>query len=99
MSRLIGTKEFEAGADAPRIEFPCDYPIKVLGRSDACFVEMVTAVVLQHDPGFDPATASRRDSRRGAFCSITLTIRATGVEQLQALHTALQRIEAVKMVL
>ncbi|MBT8139952.1 MAG: DUF493 domain-containing protein [Gammaproteobacteria bacterium] len=103
MSKLIGIDGIEKGAGsgeaAPKIEFPCDYPIKVLGRSGENFTANVTEVVREHDPGFDPATISHRDSRHGAFCAITLTIRATGSEQLEALHLSLRRIDAVKMVL
>lgn len=100
MSELIRPGSAGAGeGEAPKIEFPCDYPIKVLGRSHAEFSASVIAVVSEHDPHFDPASVSERASSRGAFCALTLTIRATGVPQLEALHAALQRIEAVKMVL
>ncbi|MGB5323874.1 MAG: DUF493 domain-containing protein [Pseudomonadales bacterium] len=99
MSKLIGPDLHNAGSDTPKIAFPCDYPIKVLGRSHVSFRADVIAVVLEHDPHFDPASISQRESRRGAFHALTLTIRATGVAQLEALHAALQRIDAVKMVL
>ncbi|NNC54175.1 MAG: DUF493 domain-containing protein [Pseudomonadales bacterium] len=104
MSKLIGidgsgNAVAGDGSPAPKIEFPCDYPIKVLGRSGENFSANVTRVVLEHDPGFDPGTISQRASRHGAFCAITLTIRATGTAQLEALHRSLQRLDAVKMVL
>ena len=50
--------------EPPRIEFPCDYPIKVLGRSSAVFEMTVLEVFEQHAPGFDRAAITRRDSRK-----------------------------------
>ena len=39
--------------DPPKIEFPCDYPVKVLGRSGEDLVEVIVEVFERHDPGFD----------------------------------------------
>lgn len=85
--------------DAPKIEFPCDYPIKVLGRSVDEFESVVLAVFECHAPGFDQSTITRKTSRKATFCSMTITIIATGPEQLDALHKDLLATGRVQMVI
>ncbi len=85
--------------EPPRIEFPCDYPIKILAEVSAGFEEMVVAIVQKHDSQFDPATVTQNDSRKGNYVSIRVTIRATGEDQLQALFAELKQTGRIKMVL
>ena len=85
--------------EPPKIEFPCDYPVKVLGRKVEEFEATVIAVFERHAPGFDQETISLRDSRRGNFVAITVTITATGPTQLRALHRDLMETGLVQMVL
>ena len=85
--------------DAPKIEFPCEYPVKVLGRAHEDFQPMVMDVFDHHAPGYDDATVEVRASRNGTFNSLTVMIIATGKEQLEALHVDLMDIEHVKMVI
>ncbi|MBT6027959.1 MAG: DUF493 domain-containing protein, partial [Porticoccaceae bacterium] len=44
----------------PKIEFPCDYPIKVLGEANTGFNEHVLAVMDRYAPGFDRQKVSIR---------------------------------------
>jgi uncharacterized protein len=88
-----------AEPEAPKIEFPCSYPIKVLGRSSAAFEEIVLAVFERHAPGFDQQTIVARASRKGTFTALTVTIIATGPEQLELLHQDLLATGHVQMVL
>ena len=85
--------------EPPRIEFPCDYPIKVLGEVSAGFEDMVVRIMHKYDPEFDPATVAQRDSRNGNYISVRVVIRATGEDQLQALFAELKQTGRVKMVL
>ena len=84
---------------APKIEFPCDYLIKVIGDSAPDFVEFVVAVVERHAPGVDDNKVSVKDSRGGRFASVNLTIWATGEPQLQAMFDDLKASGRVHMVL
>ena len=86
-------------ADVPRIEFPCDYPIKVMGRSGETFESVILAVFERHAPGFDQRAIEVRVSSKGTFTSLTITITATGPEQLQALHQDLMATGHVTMVI
>jgi len=81
------------------IEYPSDFPIKVMGVQHAELAQILTELVLQHDPHFDPATVEMRPSSKGNYIGLTFTIRATSREQLDALYRALHSHELVKVVL
>ena len=85
--------------DAPKIEFPLDYPIKVIGDNGDSFISDVSDVIKQYDPKFDQTCIKPVPSKKGTFVSLRLTIWATGEEQLDALHKALVALPNVKMVL
>ena len=85
--------------DPPKIEFPCEYPIKVLGRSGEDFEVTIIEVFESHAPGFSRETITTNVSSKGTFSSMTITITATGVEQLDALHKGLLATGIVKMVI
>jgi putative lipoic acid-binding regulatory protein len=91
----------DAGSvDGPKgLEFPTDFPIKIMGRSDPGFAQAIVEVVLQHAPDFDAATLEMRSSKDGNYLSLTATVRATSREQLDALYRALTSHPMVKIVL
>ncbi len=81
------------------LDFPCDFPIKVMGRKAPGFAQAVTDIVLRHAPDFDPATVEMRPSRQGRYLSVTCVVRATSREQLDALYRELCDHPTVVMVL
>jgi putative lipoic acid-binding regulatory protein len=81
------------------IEYPCDFPIKVMGARVDGFAEAMAAVAQQFDPGFNPATIEMRPSKAGNYLSLTLTIKATSREQLDNLYRALTGHPMVKVAL
>jgi len=81
------------------IEYPCDFPIKVMGKAHPEFVPVLTGVVLRHDPAFDPDTAEVRSSKGGNYLSVTFTVRATSREQLDELYRSLHGHPMVSIVL
>jgi uncharacterized protein len=87
------------GAGADPMQFPMDFPIKVMGKRVDTFADEVVAVVLNHAPGFDPATLEMRTSRNGTYLSVTATIRAESRPQLDALYRELSSHPLVKVVL
>lgn len=87
-------------ADGPRgLEFPTDFPIKVIGRRDAGFAQSILSVVQQYAPDFDASTLEMRSSKDGNYLSLTATVRAVSREQLDALYRALTSHPMVKVVL
>ncbi|HSB49674.1 MAG TPA: DUF493 domain-containing protein [Burkholderiales bacterium] len=86
-------------ADAPIVEYPCDFPIKILGHTRAGFAQSILEVVKRHAPEFDGAAMEMRSSRRGKYLSLTCVIRANSREQLDGLYRELCDHPMVVMVL
>ena len=85
--------------DGSALAFPCDFPIKVMGRKERGFAQTVTDIVRRHAPDFDPSTVEMRPSRQGTYLSVTCVVRATSREQLDALYRELCDHPSVVMVL
>jgi putative lipoic acid-binding regulatory protein len=86
-------------ADGSAPAFPCEFPIKVMGRKQPGFAQAVSDIVRRHAPGFDPATVAMRPSRQGRYLSVTCIVHATSREQLDALYQELCDHPQVVMVL
>lgn len=89
-------------SDAPEtslIEYPSDFPIKVMGKQDPTLAQTLSDIVIEHDPGFDPSTVEIRLSKAGNYVGLTFTVRATSREQLDSLYKALHSHPLVSVVL
>src|SRR5438552_18302342 len=84
--------------DSPVLAFPCDFPIKVMGKTQAGFAQAVIEVVRRHAADFDPAMLGMRPSREGKYLSLTCNVRADSRAQLDALYRALCEHPLVTMV-
>lgn len=76
--------------DAPKIEFPCDYSLRIVGDAGADFHQVVIDIVRRHAGEIDETRIELNQSRNGNFVSLRITIVATGPEQLQALFAELR---------
>ena len=81
------------------IEYPCDFPLKILGHTQPGFAQSVLAVVKRHAPDFEDGTLAMKTSKKGKYLSVTCVIRATSREQLDALYRELCDHPMVVMVL
>ncbi|ABR91803.1 Uncharacterized conserved protein [Janthinobacterium sp. Marseille] len=81
------------------IEYPSDFPIKVMGLAHDQFVPTIIDVVVVHDPEFHEGRIEQRPSSAGNYLSLTVTVRATSREQLDNLYRALSSHPMVKYVL
>lgn len=81
------------------LEFPCAFPIKIMGARVDDFAQTVLEVVLRHAPDFDVAAMQMRPSSKGNYLSITCTVNATSQAQLDALYVELSSHPLVKVVL
>jgi putative lipoic acid-binding regulatory protein len=81
------------------LEFPCDFPLKIMGATRDGFAQAIVEVVLRHAPDFDAARVEMRPSKAGNYLSLTCTIRATSKPQLDALYRELTSHPWVKIVL
>jgi uncharacterized protein len=81
------------------IEYPCAFPIKVMGAHVDGFEPAMVSVALQFDPAFDASQVERRPSKAGNYLGLTLTVNATSREQLDELYRTLSTHPLVKYVL
>ncbi|MGC3871932.1 HP0495 family protein [Halomonas sp. GXIMD04776] len=89
----------ETPQSPPKIVFPCDYSLKIVGDASPDFQAVVVETIKVHAPAFDENAMSAVDSRNGRFQSLRVTITATGNDQLQALFASLKATGRVHMVL
>lgn len=101
MVNLIQVKERRL--DIPKedslIKYPCDFPIKVMGKSVEGYEIAIEKVVLNFDPNFDVKTIERRPSKSGNYLGLTLTVRVTSRDQLDELYRTLSTHPMVSVVL
>ena len=81
------------------LEFPCEFPIKVMGRSDVDLHALVMELVSKHVPELSEQDITRRDSRQGNYVSLTVTVTATSKAQLDRIYLDLNASDAVLMTL
>jgi putative lipoic acid-binding regulatory protein len=86
-------------AEASPFEFPCDFPLKVLGRRSDDFRSIVLGIVQKHAGDIAPDRIEERPSRDGNYLSLTCTFAAESREQLDALYRELTSCERVLVVL
>ncbi|HET8830611.1 MAG TPA: DUF493 family protein [Casimicrobiaceae bacterium] len=86
-------------AQVSALEFPCAFPIKIMGRRQDGFAQQIADIVVRHAPDFDPATLEMRTSSAGNYLSLTATVNATSREQLDDLYRELVAQPMVAMVL
>lgn len=81
------------------LEFPVDFPLKVMGRRVDDFAQTIAAIVCAHSPGFDPATMELRASSKGSYLSVTAVVHIESRDQLERLYRALSEHPLVSVVL
>lgn len=81
------------------LEFPCDFPIKVMGETSDAFAATMVEVIKAIDPTFDASKVDMRASTGGRFISLTCTVHATSRAQLDNIYRALTSHPLSKYVL
>jgi uncharacterized protein len=81
------------------IEFPCDFPIKVMGETHDAFSDTVVEVIRVHAPEFDATRVEMRASSGGRYISLTCYVYVTSKPQLDDIYRALTSHPSVKVVL
>ena len=85
--------------EPPLIEYPCEFPIKIMGHTRVGFAQAMLEVISRHAPDFNAATLEMKTSKHGKYLSITCVISATSRAQLDALYQELCDHPLVVMVL
>ncbi|HYQ70677.1 MAG TPA: DUF493 domain-containing protein [Gammaproteobacteria bacterium] len=86
-------------AEESALTFPCDFPIKAMGKADCDLDSIVVEIVRRHAPDLTEGAVNSRASTRGNYLSVTVVVRATSREQLDAIYQDLVDCEQVIMAL
>jgi putative lipoic acid-binding regulatory protein len=86
-------------SQADALQFPTDYPIKVVGRPQDGFRARVHAIVLRHAPQLSAERVRERPSANGNFLSISYLLPAESAAQIEALVAELRACDGVVMLL
>ncbi|NRN28884.1 DUF493 family protein YbeD [Photorhabdus heterorhabditis] len=79
------------------LEFPCSFTYKVMGFAEPELVNQVVEVVQRHAPGdYSPQV---KPSSKGNYHSVSITINATHIEQIETLYEELGNLKLVRVVL
>ena len=81
------------------LTFPCNFPIKIMGKATAEFENAIVSIVRAHCPDLGEGAIRTQLSSAGNYVSITATVNARSQQQLDDLYRALTSAEGVKMVL
>ena len=86
-------------SDGTLLEFPSDFPIKVMGRHDSNLRALTQAIVERHAGPLAEANVRTRTSGDGNFLALTYVVRASSREQLDDIYRELTACKAVLMAL
>ncbi len=81
------------------LEFPCEFHIKVMGRDEPGFQEIVEALVRRHVDEKTELQVALRSSRNANFVSVTLKFEVQSRDQLDNIYRELTAHELILMVL
>ena len=81
------------------LEFPCEFPIKALGRADCELDLRVVEIIRKHVPDLREGAVKSRPSSGGKYTAVTVTIRATNLAQIHAIYQELSDCADVLMTL
>lgn len=81
------------------LEFPCRFPVKVMGKQSDRFETLVTEIVLKHASLWPDSPVSTNQSSKGNYVSVTAVVEATSQEQLDAIYQELTDCPEVVMAL
>ncbi len=80
--------------DSP-LKFPCEFPIKAMGRATPELEIAVLEIINRHVPDLGEGAVKTRESRHGNYRSITVTIQARSRDQLDAIYMELTACEHI----
>ena len=86
-------------AEDTLLEFPTDFPIKIMGAATDDFRSLAIGIVTRHFGELDPSRIEERPSSGGKYLGLTITVRAESKAQLNAVYTELTSCRQVLVAL
>ena len=68
------------------VEFPCEFPIKAIGRDNGKFRALVISLIQPHTEPLEDAAITTRPGSKNNYLAVTVTITATSKLQLDAIY-------------
>tara|TARA_Y100000588_G_C13422171_1_gene572064 strand:+ start:83 stop:349 length:267 start_codon:yes stop_codon:yes gene_type:complete len=81
------------------LQFPCNFPIKIIGNNTNTFELEVIKTVRNHYPDLKDSAISSNASKQGNYLAMTLTVFAQSQTSLDALYFDLNQLSDIQMVL
>ena len=81
------------------IEFPCEFPVKMMGHNSPEFRTTARALIEKHMGALGDRAIKESLSRNERFVSITITVTATSQQQLDDIYQDVSDHEDVLMAL
>jgi uncharacterized protein len=91
--------EIEPHTAPPLIDFPCDFPIKVMGKTERQFPDAVISLIQTIIPSFNPENVDSRISSSGTYTSLTCTVHVESQAQLDDIYRLISAHPLVKFAL
>lgn len=81
------------------MEFPCMFPVKIIGTKSQVFLTEIKQIIKSHFPEFKDADFSCKESQQGNYLAITAQVWATNQAMLDAFYQEITQHPDIKMVL
>ncbi|MBA3695745.1 MAG: DUF493 domain-containing protein [Methylotenera sp.] len=91
--------DIEPHTAPPLIDFPCDFPIKIMGETQEKFSQTIIVLIQTIVPSFNAARIEMRASSAGKYISLTCTVHVVSKEQLDSIYRLLSSNSMVKFAL
>ncbi|MDP3268606.1 MAG: DUF493 domain-containing protein [Legionella sp.] len=81
------------------MEFPCNFPVKIIGVNAQAFIDDIKTMVTKHFPDFSESEFTSQTSNQNKYVAITVTVPAKNQEMLDAFYQEVTKHPDIKMVL
>lgn len=81
------------------IEFPCDFPVKIIGANSEQFLREIKNALMKHFPDFSQENLTYNYSEGSNFLAVTVKVYVLSQANLDSFYQDLTKIPDVKMVL
>ena len=88
-----------SGKSGKLIEFPCKFPIKVLGKDCIEFYKSVTSIMRSHSQNFSEEKVKKNKSKKGKYISLTCIVDVNNQDQLDKIYIDLSKNQNILFVL
>lgn len=84
---------------AALLQFPCEFPMKIVGERTDEFAQEIASIIQKHCPSFDAAEVEMKASAKGNYLSLGVLINATSQDMLDNLYKEITAHNKVRFVL